>query len=94
MRVQIAEARTNNEAEYMVLSVLLDNLISNRVDPTKPQTSIYMDTKLVVSQLTEDWKIEVDNLVPLYKEAAMRLRRTGAKLTWIPRPEIVKQLGH
>ncbi len=53
-----------------------------------------MDTKLVVSQLTEDWKIEADNLVPLYKEAAMRLRRTGAKLTWIPRPEIVKQLGH
>ncbi len=34
-----------------------------------------MDSKLVVGQLTEDWKVEADNLVPLYKEAALRLRR-------------------
>lgn len=94
LRLQFAEARTNNEAEYMVLSLLLANLLRNRIDPTKPQTSIYMDSKLVVGQLTEGWKIEADNLMPLYKEAALRLRRTGAKLTWIPRPEIVNRLGH
>jgi ribonuclease HI len=94
MRVQFANARTSNEAEYMVLSTLLDNLLRNRIDPTKPETTIYMDSQLVVGQLTKGWKVEADNLVPLYKEAALRLRRTGAKLTWIPRTEIVKRLGH
>jgi len=93
-RLQFTNARTSNEAEYMVLSALLDNLLRNRIDPTKPQTRIYMDSKLVVGQLTEDWKVVADNLLPLYKEAALRLRRTGAKLIWIPRPEIVKKLGH
>ncbi len=52
-RIRFADLRTNNEAEYMVLSVLLDNLISNRVDPTKPQTTINMDSQLVVGQLTK-----------------------------------------
>jgi ribonuclease HI len=94
MRVQFANARTSNEAEYMVLSALLDNLLRNRIDPTKPETSIYMDSQLVVGQLSKGWKVEADNLVPLYKEAALRLRRTGAKLTWVPRTEIVKRLGH
>jgi ribonuclease HI len=93
-RLQFAKAHTSNEAEYMALSALLGNLLRNRADPQKPQTTIYMDSKLVVGQLTEDWKIEADNLVPLYKEAASRLQRTGAKLTWIPRTEIVKRLGH
>ena len=93
-RLQFSNARTSNEAEYMVLSALLDNLLRNRIDPTKPETTIYMDSQLVVGQLTKGWKVEADNLVPLYKEAALRLRRTGAKLTWIPRTEIVKRLGH
>ncbi len=93
-RLQFSNARTSNEAEYMVLSALLDNLLRNRIDPTKPETTIYMDSQLVVGQLTKGWKVDADNLVPLYKEAALRLRRTGAKLIWIPRPEIVKKLGH
>ena len=79
MRVQFADARTNNEAEYMTLSVLLDNLLSNRVDPTKPQTSIYLDSKLVVGQLTEDRKVEADNLVPLHKESRIASAKNRSK---------------
>ena len=37
MRVQFADARTSNEAEYMVLSSLLDNLLRNCIDPTKTE---------------------------------------------------------
>ena len=94
MRVQFADARTNNEAEYMVLSVLLDNLISNRVDPTKPHTTIYMDSQVVVGQLTRGSKVKAKNLLALHDEAASRLRRTGAKPVWVPRNQIVKRLVH
>lgn len=93
-RLRFPTASTNNEAEYMVLSVLLDNLLSNRLDPTKPQTSIYTDSQLLVGQLTQGWKVNADNLLSLHKESASKLRRTGATLTKIPRPEIVKRLGH
>ena len=93
-QLRFANASTNNGAEYMVLSVLLDNLISNRLDPTKPQTSIYTDSQLLVGQLTQGWKVRADNLLELQKESASKLRRTGAKLAKIPRTEIVKRLGH
>jgi len=93
-RVQFANARTNNEAEYMALSVLLGNLLKNRVDPRKPLTNIYTDSQLVVGQLTQGSKVRAKNLLALHDEAAMRLRRTGAKLIWVPRNQIVRQLGH
>ena len=91
---QFANAHTNNEAEYMALLVLLENLLSNRTDPQKPQTRIYTDSQLMVGQLTQSWKVDASNLLALHNEVALRLRRTGAKLIWIPRPEIVKKLGH
>ncbi len=93
-RLQFANARTNNEAEYMALSVLLGNLLGNRVDPRKPPTNIYTDSQLVVGQLTQGSKVKAKNLLALHAEAASRLRRTGAKLIWVPRNQIVKQLGH
>ncbi len=93
-RVQFSNAHTNNEAEYMALSVLLGNLLSHRVDPRKPQTNIYTDSQLLVGQLAQDWKVNAKNLVALHDEVASRLQRTGAKLIWVPRYRIVKQLGH
>jgi ribonuclease HI len=93
-RLQFANARTNNEAEYMALLALLGNLLSNRVGPQKPQTRIYTDSQLVFGQLTQGSKVKAKNLLALHDEAALRLQRTGAKLIWVPRPEIVKRLGH
>jgi len=93
-RLQFPNYHTNNEAEYMALLVLLVNLLSNRTDPQKPQTRIYTDSQLMVGQLTQSWKVDASNLLALHNEVALRLRRTGAKLIWIPRPEIVKKLGH
>jgi ribonuclease HI len=94
MRVQFANARTSNEAEYMALSLLLGNLLSHRVDPQKPQTNIYTDSLLVVGQLTQGSKVKAKNLLALHDEAALRLQKTGANLVWVPRNQIVKQLGH
>jgi len=78
----------------MALLVLLKNLLSNRADPQKPLTNIYTDSQLVVGQLTQGSKVEAKNLLALHDEAALGLRKTGAKLIWVPRPEIVKRLGH
>ena len=93
-RLQFADAHTNNEAEYLALSALLGNLLSDRVDPQKPVTRIYTDSQLMVGQLTQSWKVDAINLLTLHDEAALRLQRTGANLIWVPRPEIVKRLGH
>ncbi|SRR5258708_6461786 len=93
-RLQFANARTNNEAEYMSLLALLGSLLSNRVDPRKPLTTIYMDSQLVVGQLTPGSKVTAKNLLPLHDEAASRLQTTGARLIWVPRNQIVNQLGH
>ena len=93
-RLQFKDAHTNNEAEYMALSALLGNLLSNRVDPQKPGTSIYTDSQLVVGQLGQGWKVNSSNLLALHDEAALRLLKTGAKIIWVPRDQIVKRLGH
>ena len=93
-RLQFRNAHTNNEAEYMALLVLLVNLLSNRVDARKPQTNIYTDSQLMVGQLTQASKVRAKNLLALHDEAALRLQRTGAQLIWVPRNQIVKQLGH
>ncbi len=89
-RVQFANAQTNNEAEYMALSVLLGNLLSNRVDARNPQTNIYTNSQLAVSELTQGSKVKAKNLLALHDEAALRLRRTGAKPIWVPRTQIVR----
>ena len=93
-RFQFADARTNNEAEYKALSTLLENLLNNRVDPRKPPTSIYTDSQLLVGHLTQREKVRAKNLLALHGEAALGLRKTEAKLIWVPREQIVKRLGH
>lgn len=93
-RVQFPNARTNNEAEYRILSLLLEKLLNNRADPRKPETKIYTDSNLVVGHLMQNSKVRARNLLPLCNEVAPRLRRTGANLVWVPRSEIVKRLGH
>lgn len=92
-RYQFAKARTNNEAEYMALSELLGNLLSKRVYAPNPPT-IFTDSQLIFGQLTQGSKVRAKNLLALHNEAALLLRRTGAKLIWVPRDQIVKQLGH
>jgi ribonuclease HI len=93
-RFQFTDARTSNEAEYKALSTLLGNLLNKRVDPRKPPTSIYTDSQLLVGHLTQGEKVRAKNLLALHGEAALGLRKTQAKLIWVPREQIVERLGH
>ncbi len=91
-RFQFTDARTNNEAEYLTLLASLKNILMNRTDPNGPM--IYTDSQLVAGQLTQGSKVKAKNLLALHDEGALRLAKTGAKLIWVPREEIVKRLGH
>ena len=73
---------------------LLEKLVRNRVDPQKPQTTVYTDSQLVVGHLTHGSKVRAKNLVPLHGKAVLGLRKTAAKLIWVPRDQIVEKLGH
>jgi len=94
VRLQFADARTNNEAEYRILIALLEKLIRNRVHPQKPQIEIYTDSQLVVGHLREGAQVRAKNLVPLHRKATSFLQKTGARLVWISRDQIVEKLGH
>jgi ribonuclease HI len=93
-RFQFSDARTNNESEYKTLCALLGKLLRNRVDPQDPETNIYTDSQLVFGQLIQGWKVEAKNLLALHHEAALALRKTGAKIIRVPRSQIVEKLGH
>jgi len=65
------ELHTNNHAEYQGLIVLLEWLY-------KHQTSnviIYCDSALVVNQVNDDWDVNSQDLLPLWRKAyAMRIQ--------------------
>jgi ribonuclease HI len=85
---ELPDAGTNNEAEYQSLLQLLKTLSA------RCKATIYTDSRLMVGQLTDDWKVKAERLKPLVEQALAELKRTGAHLQWVPRKEIVKQLGH
>ena len=80
--------RTNNEAEYMVLMTLLTNLRPGQ------GPIIYTDSRLIVGQLTQGWRVRAPNLLEFHRVAADELGLTGARLVWVPRAQIVARLGH
>ena len=86
---ELPEARTNNEAEYQTLLRLLRRL--------KPEDGgeIFTDSRLLVGQLQEGWKVKAENLRPLRTEAYNLLQNLpSVTLTWIEREEIERRLGH
>ncbi len=87
---EFANAITSNEAEYQGLIGLLVYLA--RMNYMKPIT-IYSDSKLMVNQVNGNWKIRANNLQQLYNvvDAIIGIDYT---LVWVPREEIVKELGH
>ena len=87
-RFNFSNARTSNEAEYLTLIALLSSL-EEKASPT-----VYCDSKLLIGQLTRAWRVKAENLKPLHKQAKNLLKRTKARLAWIPRGEMVERLGH
>lgn len=81
-------ARTNNEAEYQSLLVLLDR-------GCERDSVIRSDSKLIVEQSNGRWKIKERHLRD-YCEQVKRLLNSNGKhtLEWVPRGEVESYLGH
>jgi ribonuclease HI len=74
------EKGTNNEMEYFAL-------LQSLRDPRSKGATIFTDSKLLVGQLQEGWKINAENLKAIHEECSRLLRSQQAKLVWIPREE-------
>lgn len=75
--------RTNNEAEYSALLLLLSAARERGVRELK----VYGDSKLVVCQVSRQWKINLPHLRALAKEAWELSEGMNLQLQWIPREQ-------
>ena len=91
-RVSANLPQTNNVAEYMAIIDGLRLALNERMPYA--QFIIHTDSALVVGQVTRGWKIRVEHLRPLVKEAQALVEKTGAKIVKAPREKIVEVLGH
>ena len=75
--------KTNNEAEYAALALLLDELERRGVKGAE----ICGDSRLVISQVTGAWKIKEPRLRELAEPLIARVKSLGAVCRWVPREE-------
>lgn len=75
--------RTNNEAEYSALLLLLSAARERGVKDLQ----VYGDSKLVVCQVARQWKINLPHLRALAKEAWELSADMNLQLQWIPREQ-------
>lgn len=75
--------KTNNEAEYTALLLLLSAARERGVRDLK----VYGDSKLVVCQVSRQWKINLPHLRALAKEAWELSADMDLQLQWIPREQ-------
>ena len=73
--------KTNNEAEYNALILLLKAARERDIKELK----VYGDSKLVVSQVSRQWKINLPHLRTLAKEVWELMDGIDVSLEWIPR---------
>ena len=73
--------KTNNEAEYTALLLLLKAAKERDIKTL----NIYGDSKLVVSQVSKQWKINLPHLRALAQEAWGLMEGMSVTLEWIPR---------
>ena len=73
--------KTNNEAEYTALLLLLKAAKERDIKTL----NIYGDSKLVVSQVSKQWKIILPHLRALAQEAWSLMEGMSVTLEWIPR---------
>ncbi|MDO5115611.1 MAG: ribonuclease HI family protein [Synergistaceae bacterium] len=75
--------KTNNEAEYRAAILLLKAARERGVK----ELLMRGDSKLVVSQLSREWKINLPHLRELAAEAWRAAEGMNVKYEWIPRAE-------
>lgn len=75
--------KTNNEAEYMALIMLLKAAKDHGVSSLR----VFGDSKLGVSQISRQWKINLPHLRLLAREAWDLAEGMDISYNWIPREE-------
>lgn len=90
---------TSNEAEYMiviaVLEFMLESMRTNAVDPTDKSVCIKTDSQLVIGQLTRGWKVNAENLKPLFKKVINLMKKFSLVLfVKVDGKEVKRILGH
>ncbi|AHC26376.1 MULTISPECIES: bifunctional RNase H/acid phosphatase [Mycobacteriaceae] len=75
---------TNNVAEYRGLIAGLE--AAAELDAT--EVAVYMDSKLVVEQMSGRWRVKHPDLLELHREATQAARRfADVQYAWIPRAQ-------
>lgn len=78
--------KTNNEAEYAALLLLLKAASDRGVTRLK----IYGDSQLVVRQISRQWKINLPHLRKLAQDAWKLMEGMTVELEWIPRDQNIR----
>jgi ribonuclease HI len=73
--------RTNNEAEYQGLLLLLREIVKRDLRGVR----ISGDSKLVISQMKGEWKVRQPHLQLLWQEAQELAKGRNLRYFWIPR---------
>ncbi|HEU5423211.1 MAG TPA: ribonuclease HI family protein [Nitrolancea sp.] len=98
-RLEYGDAITNNQAEYRTLIAALEQALAHAGRrgwaPAALSLTVRSDSQLVIEQVLGRWKIRHPGLQPLASEARRLIAHFGrADLTWQPRAQTVKVLGH
>jgi ribonuclease HI len=99
-RKVMPEYGTNNEAEYCALIFALEELLRRKWSFARPcDVVIHCDSKLIVNQCTDKWRIKEPRLQKLKSRVDELIREVSAqsfnvRLVWVGREENVKRLGH
>jgi len=75
---------TNNVAEYSGLVAAL--VAAHEIDPNA-QIEVRMDSKLVVEQMSGNWKIKHENMKGLVEKARNAFVQSQVKYVWVPRED-------
>ncbi|MFP4482931.1 MAG: ribonuclease HI family protein [Thermovirgaceae bacterium] len=75
--------KTNNEAEYEALIMLLEEMQRRGIR----ETPVRGDSRLVINQVLGTWKVKEPRLKPLAARARELASAVGARPQWVPRAE-------
>lgn len=76
--------QTNNFAEYSGLIRALEKCFELDSDA---EIQVFMDSKLVVEQMSGNWKIKHENMKALVNKAKSAFPQNNVTYNWIPREE-------
>jgi len=77
--------KTNNEAEYLWAYYW----IKRAIELGWTEIELYMDSKLVIKQLSWEWKIKEDRLKKINEDIISEIKKANVKVkyNWIPRED-------